>query len=384
MSNSKTISPEERYNQIKKVTLVGAAVNVFLAISKVVLGFLGQSQALIADGLHSLADLVSDVVVLFAARHSSRSADKDHPYGHGRIETVVEVALGLFLVAVAIGILIDATSRLLEPQRLLQPTWLAFFAAVLSIIANESLFQYTIAVSKKIRSKLLSANAWHHRTDAISSVIACVGIVGAMFGFEWLDAIAAIGVSLLISKVGWDISWKSLRELIDTALDESKVKEIKDVIMSVDGVTEVHSLRTRSMGANALVDVHILVVNSRMSVSEGHQISERVMTRLIDEIDDVSDVIVHIDPEDDETNAPCGHLPLRNEIIQLMDNAFAENAYYKNVKNMTLHYLDGKIFVELLLPVSLLTNGKSAEEISYSFVMKKDIEYIENISIQFA
>lgn len=385
MSQIDNVSESEaRYQEIKKVTIVGVVTNVFLAISKISLGFIGQSQALIADGVHSLADLVSDVIVVAAAKHGSREADDDHPYGHGRIETVVEVGLGIFLIVVALGILIDAATRIIEPEKLLSPTWFALVAAAISILANEALFQYTIKAAKRIKSQLLSANAWHHRTDAISSVVALIGIVGSMLGVAILDAVAAIGVSLLISKVGWDISWRSLRELIDTALDATKVDQIRRIILSVDGVKAVHSLRTRSVGANALVDAHILVVNSRISVSEGHQISERVMRNLIAEVDEISDVTVHIDPEDDEDNAPCGHLPLRDEVIAELSTFYKDNPYFAKNKNITLHYLDGKIFVELVLPIELLDNdGYDLNAIVDSFSDFENVNNIADIKIVF-
>lgn len=385
MTESEKIDEADyRYQQIKKVTVVGAVVNFFLAFMKIILGYVGQSQVLIADGVHSLADLASDLVVIVAAKHGSAKADDDHPYGHGRIETVVEVMLGGFLVAVATGIMVDAVSRLVGPPIETVPTWIALFAAFLSIAANEGLFHYTIYVSKKANSQLLKANAWHHRTDAISSVIAVVGIAGAMAGFPTLDSIAAIGVSLFIAKIGWDISWRSLRELIDTALDPEKVEQIRQTILTVDGVKAVHSLRTRSMGAYALVDVHILVSDSRISVSEGHQISESVMRLLLKEIDEVSDVTVHIDPEDDEVKGTCSHLPLRGEVLHLLDKAFAANKFYPQIKNVTLHYLDGKIHIDLLLPLSLISENTSAQQIKDSFNHQFDeVQNIAEINVLF-
>jgi len=375
---------EIRYQQVKKVTLIGAVVNAFLAVGKITLGYIGQSQALIADGVHSLADLVSDIIVVYAAKHGSRQADEDHPYGHGRIETVVEVLLGFLLIAVALGITIDAVSRINAPELLLSPTWFALVAALISIFANEALFQYTITVGKKVKSNLLIANAWHHRTDAISSIIAVIGIVGAMLGFPLLDAIAAIGVSLLISKVGWDISYRAFKELIDTALEAEKVEKIKALILSVDGVKAVHSLRTRSMGTDALVDVHILVVNSRISVSEGHQISESVMYKLLNGIDEISDVIVHIDPEDDEICAPCRHLPLRKDFQTYLNAVFENNIYYDQVTKSTLHYLNGKVFVELVLPLSILDENNTASDIISSFKEFEDPKsYIAETNILF-
>lgn len=377
-----SISNEERYKEIKRATVVAIAINTFLAISKIFIGFVGQSQALVADGVHSLADLVSDVIVIIAAKEASKEADEEHPYGHGRIETVVEVILGVFLIAVAVGIMIDASARIIEPDRLLNPTWLALLAAIISIVANESLFQYTIRIANKIKSNMLRANAWHHRTDAISSVIAVVGIAGAMMGWVFLDAIAAIGVSLLISKVGWDIAWRSLRELIDTALEPEKVDQIRDIILGIDGVKAVHSLRTRSMGGYALVDVHILVVNSRISVSEGHLISDRVIRALKKQVDEVSDVTVHIDPEDDDQVKPSGHLPLRRDVETKLESLFKSNPYFPQRKRIVLHYLDGEVHVELELPLSLLKEVESQDVISQSFnLSKEESDYFGEISI---
>ncbi len=355
------VSADERYRLTRRVTVVAALVNTVLAIAKIILGFFGQSQALIADGVHSLADLFSDMVVLFAAKHGSREADEEHPYGHGRIETVVTVGLGIFLIVVAVGILLDAAGRLSEPERLLHPTWFALLAAFLSIVANEGLYHYTIAVARRLNSSMLQANAWHHRVDGFSSIIALVGIAGALAGFPMLDAIAAIGVSLMIAKVGWEIAWDSLKELIDTALDAERVEKIRTKILSVDGVRTLHSLRTRRMGGVALVDVHILVVDAKISVSEGHQISEAVRHALLRDIDEVTDVTVHIDAEDDEKGVTCGHLPLRHVVEQRLHQYWADIEEMKHLQRLTLHYLDGRLYVEALLPQSILRDLTEAK-----------------------
>jgi cation diffusion facilitator family transporter len=370
-ADSTTLSGDQRYRAIRRVTLIGALVNLLLAIGKITLGFIGQSQALIADGVHSLADLFSDGVVLVAAKQGSREADDEHPYGHGRIETVVTVGLGAFLIAVAAGIMYDAVLRIMNPELLLSPTWYALVAAAVSIFANEGLYQYTAKVGKSINSRMLIANAWHHRTDAISSIIALVGIGGALAGLPLLDAVAAIGVSIMIAKVGWSISWGSLRELIDTALGEEQVARIRKTIESVDGVKEVHALRTRSMGGQALVDAHILqalvdahilVRDSFISVSEGHQISEAVQQALLKEIDEVTDVVVHIDPEDDEVTAPNRHLPVRGILVAELEQAWAGEIYADSVQHVLLHYLNGKISVEVVLPLELASVSESIQK----------------------
>ncbi len=342
----------QRFLQIRKVTLVGAFVNIVLAIAKIVLGVVGQSQALVADGVHSLADLISDAVVLWAAKHSAAEADERHPYGHGRIETVITVGLGVFLIIVATGIMIDAIGRLLHPETLGHPSWLTLVVAFISIFSKEFLYHYTLRVAKQLRSNLLTANAWHHRTDAISSVVAFIGIAGAIAGFGILDAIAAAGVSLMIAKVGWDIGWQSLQELIDTALDTERVATIRQTIMDIHDVKQLHSLRTRRMGGYAFMDVHV-IVDSHISVSEGHQIGEIVKKKIKKEIDEVIDVTVHIDPEDDEEKTSCEGLPLRDEIMHRLQQYWGDHTASKSIKRVTLHYLDNQIFVELLLPIEL-------------------------------
>jgi cation diffusion facilitator family transporter len=357
------LTSSDRYRETKKVTLVGAAINLFLSIIKILFGYIAQSQSLIADGIHSLSDLISDGLVLFAAKHSHRAADEDHPYGHGRFETVVTVALGLLLIAVAFGLAVDAVRRILEPDSLMHPGVLALVVAGISIGANEFLYQYTIHIGNKFNSNMLRANAWHHRSDAISSVIVLAGVGGTMLGFQYLDAMAAIGVSLMIVKIGWDLSVQSVRELVDTALEPEEVSSINETIMNVDGVRELHSLRSRRMGGEALVDVHVLV-SPKVSVSEGHHIGEKVRKEVVKQIDDVTDVMVHIDPEDDEIMARGDHLPQREQLIENLKQSWSEIPEAKFVDNITLHYLDGKIHVELTLPLDKMGSQSHASEVA--------------------
>jgi divalent metal cation (Fe/Co/Zn/Cd) transporter len=241
---------------------------------------------------------------------------------------------------------------MLDPQRLLHPTSLALVAAVVSVLAKEGLFHYTMRAARRQRSNLLRANAWHHRTDAISSVVVIVGIGGAMAGLDYLDAVAAVIVGLMIAKAGWDLAAESIHELVDTALEPERLEAIRNAILEVEGVGSLHMLRTRRMGAEALVDVHILV-DPTISVSEGHQLSEKVRWHLIRTIDEVADVTVHIDPEDDEVAAPSMHLPLREKMVAKLCERWAGVAHADAIENITLHYLDGKIEVEVLLPLDL-------------------------------
>jgi len=340
-----------RYREVSRITLIGAVVDLLLGIVKILVGISSHSQALIADGVHSLSDLATDFLVLFAAKHSHREADTEHPYGHGRIETVATVALGMALTAVAVGISWDSIRRLLDPSLLLHPGWLALLIAFISVISKEAIYQFTARVAHRLRSRMLLANAWHSRTDAISSILVMIGVGGAMAGVPWLDAIAAVAVAVMIAKIGWDLLWKSLQELIDTALECEQVEAIRREILQVSGVRALHMLRTRRSGNDALVDVHILV-DPTLSVSEGHQIGEYVRGRLLQQIDEVADVTVHIDPEDDELAAICTNLPLRDEILRRLDRQWQALDRKPEIHRIVLHYLGGKVNVDVFLPLT--------------------------------
>lgn len=355
------VAAKDRYRAVLRVTLIGSVFDLILGIAKIIGGYIGSSTALIADGVHSLSDLLTDFIVIYAAKHSHREADEDHPYGHGRIETLATVALGLALFAVAIGITWDAIARLFHPEELWKPGVLALVLASISIFVKEGLYHYSMTIARKYRSNMLKANAWHSRTDAISSVIVVIGVAGSMAGLDYLDAIAAAGVALMIAKISWDLSWHSLRELIDTGLEPERVKAIRKSILAVDGVKTLHILRTRRMGADALVDVHIQV-EPELSVSEGHQISEFVRQRVIRDIDEVADVMVHIDPEDDELYSPNVKLPLRQALLDKLAEYWKNIPEAGQIEDITLHYLEGKIKVDLLLPLSVLGGDISRQQ----------------------
>jgi cation diffusion facilitator family transporter len=355
----------DRFRQTVRVTLIGSAIDLLLGVMKIVVGLGGQSQALIADGIHSLSDLATDVLVIYAAKHAHREADEEHPYGHGRIETVATVLLGIALIAVAGGLTIDAVQRLFHPELLLKPQMTVIYVAVLSIVLKEAIYHYSMTIARKYRSDMLKANAWHSRTDAISSAIVVVGVAGAMAGLDYLDAIAAIGVAMMIAKIGWDLGWKALRELIDTGLTRERLKLIEQNILDVDGVEAMHLLRSRQLGGEAYIDVHIQVP-PRLSVSEGHQISETVRNRLIRKIDEVKDVTVHIDPEDDEVAAPCGGLPSRKEVRQRLQERLAALPEASQIQDITLHYLNGRIELEMVLPLSVLEDIDDAARVRKS------------------
>ena len=357
----------ERYAVIRRVTLVGAAVDLVLAVSKIGGGFAAQSQSLVADGVHSLSDLVTDVLVLVAARFARAKPDADHPYGHERIETAATVGLGLVLMVIAAGIALDSFRRLFHPEGLQSPAWWAIAVAGASVVSKEAVYHYTVRAARRHRSRLLEANAWHARSDAASSVVVIVGVGGALLGLGYLDAVAAVVVSWMIGMMGYRLARRSVAELIDTGLDPEEVEAIRGALLEVDGVRDLHMLRTRQMGPKSLVDVHILLRNPKLSVSEGHQISETARAELIRRFRDIEDVTVHIDPEDDEEVAQGRHLGLRDEVEAKLRAAWSDVPEAAAIRRITLHYLDGRIQVEIELPLDLALDAGAPEPIRDRF-----------------
>ncbi len=364
-----------------RVTYVGALVNVFLVIIKIGIGVLGQSAALIADGIHSLSDLVSDFFVIIAIKLGSREADHDHPYGHRRFETMATVLLGLGLVVVAGGIAWDATERLLDSKQLLIPDKNTLGIAIVSILANEWLFHYTKRVGELTRSKLLLANAWHHRSDAFSSVIVVFGIAAVLMGYPFADAVAAVIVAIMIAKMGVSLVLESINELVDSSLPEDYVRDIQRAIKQTEGVQGIHLLRTRRMGEDAYIDAHI-VVDSRISVSEGHMIGDVVRDNLKDNFDDVADVLVHIDPEDDEFKDGYKKPLTRHQVQVYLDQYLAELIH--TVDDFRIHYLEGLVEVEVVLPQAMFNQPEQVDWVKKQCTkIEKDIEMIAKVYVFF-
>lgn len=334
-----------RYRGAQQVTLVSAGVNVALTLLQIVVGIMGKSQALVADGLHSLSDLLCDFLVLFANRHSSREADDEHPYGHGRIETATTLALGLILMGTGIALLWGAAQRLQDPGSLHTVHVATLWIALLTLGGKEGLFRYMIHVARKLRSKMLEANAWHARSDAASSVIVVIGIAGNLAGITSLDLLAAALVASMIVRMGWAQASQALRDLIDTGLSEADVAAIRHTLTATPGVRGLHDLRTRKMGDQALVDAHVLV-DPRISVSEGHHIAEKARARVLQQ-HDVRDVMVHVDPEDDREFKPTLHLPSRDDLISQLRERLDLSP--EDTPKITLHYLAGKVEAEIFL-----------------------------------
>ncbi|MBF0171220.1 MAG: cation transporter, partial [Nitrospinae bacterium] len=286
----------ERAKVASRVTWIGAAVNVLLTAVKGYAGVVGNSSAMVVDAIHSLSDLATDIVALISTRIASHGADENHPYGHGRAETIGAVLIGAALAAVGVGIAYEVIGKLVAGKVFI-PTWPALAAAVLSIAVKEWLYWYTVIVGRRIGAKQVIANAWHHRSDAVSSVAALVGIGGAMAGYPIFDPVAAMVVVAMIVKVGWDITRQGLQELMESTAPAETVAEIRKVVKATPGVRRFHELRTRTVGADIFVDVHILVA-PHISVSEAHNIAETVRENLKEKTA-ATDALVHIDAEDD-------------------------------------------------------------------------------------
>jgi cation diffusion facilitator family transporter len=358
---------EEQYRVKRRVTLVCAALNLLLAALKLVIGVVGQSQALIADGIHSLSDLASDAMVLVTIRFASDAADEDHPYGHARFETVATVILGLLLLLVAAGIVLDAAERILHPELLSRPGFLALSVAAVSIVLNEWMYWYSMRAARQVKSDLMRANAWHHRSDAVSSIIVLIGVAGSMAGYPALDAVGAIGVSLLIAKIGWELGWSGIRELVDTGATAEQREEIVGIIGDVEGVEGFHDLRTRRMGQALLVEVHVLV-ESRVSVSEGHMIGDRLRAELFRRCEYVSEVLVHVDPEDDASHSGITLLPGREEMLHQLGLRWQALGIEVTAEQVNFHYLQGVIDVEVTVPLASVPDLESARRLSRQLV----------------
>lgn len=335
-----------RYQQTKQVTLLGATKNVFLGALKVIFGIIGKSHALLADGLHSFSDLLTDLLVVFAARFSSQEADANHPYGHQRIETAASMFLALLLILTGLAIGYDALKHLFHTEILQKPDTYVWIVALISILFNEFLFQYTHRIGKKVKSELLIANAWHHRSDAASSLVVLVGILAALLGFHGCDLIAAAIVGVMIIKMGAELAWSSISELVDTGVPTDTLSQIEKTIANTPGVIAIHQLRTRSMGGAIFVDVHVLV-NSPLSVSEGHYIAEKVHENLINTFERVEDVTVHVDSEDDATIFDSLKLPSREELLTQLEQQHPAFVWKEHSEQIIIHYLQGKIFLEI-------------------------------------
>jgi cation diffusion facilitator family transporter len=339
-----------RYLAIKKANWVSAWVNGLQAILKTIVGLIGHSPALFADGIHSFADLLANLLVWAANKVSHVEPDENHPYGHGRFETVASLILGLFLIIVAMSIAYDAVMNVIHKIHV-HPSLLTLVVAVLSIIANESTFRYTLHVANKVDSTLLRANAYHIRSDSLSSIVVFIGIIGALAGFSFFDAIAAALVAGFILKIGLQLAWQAIYELTDASVPHERIKAFEQLILGLSGVKHMHRLRTRKMAGRVFLDVHVLI-EPYISASEGHYIAETVRVNLMKKYKEIEDITVHIDTEDHPETLP-DHLPIsRREIETYLP--FDE-------LSLDLYYFQTHIEARVTLPLHALERQTAAE-----------------------
>ncbi|MHA7925607.1 MAG: cation diffusion facilitator family transporter [Marinobacter sp.] len=348
------ISPAQQHREnlagemkaASRVTVIGMILDAVLGVIKVIAGALFHSQALLVDGIHSFTDVASDLVVLGVMKVSRQEPDDDHPYGHQRIETFGTLVLGSILIAVGAALAWENTLRLMEGGVDTVPGWPVLVAAAVSVAGKEWIYRYTRHVGLKIRSDLIIANAWHSRTDAFSSVVVLVSTAGAMLGMVWLDVFAAVVIAGIIIHIGWKFTWDSVKELVDTGLSHEDTEMLKNIARETNGVRNVHELRSRRMGHDILLDIH-LVVRPEISVSEGHQIGMQVVSGMRDALENIRDINFHIDAENDEDQPLTSErLPSREDIRAILAQHLGELPHHSRLR---LHYLKNKVHLELFM-----------------------------------
>ncbi|AZP12606.1 cation diffusion facilitator family transporter [Undibacterium parvum] len=278
----------------KRSTLVSVVTNIGLTITQVAAGIFSGSQGLIADGIHSLSDLVADFVVLFANHHSQKGPDEDHHYGHQRYENAASLTLGVLLLIVGAGMLWSSFRKMEQPESIQQVKAIALWVALGALVAKELLFRYMLRIGEQVRSSMLIANAWHARSDAAASLVVAIGIIGNLMGYAMLDPVAAMIVGFMVAKMGWGFSWDALHDLMDRAVDQKSLASIRQTISDTPGVLGWHDLKTRKMGDLILVDVH-LEIDADMSVAQGHDIALDARKRVMQK-HAVLNLMTHVDP----------------------------------------------------------------------------------------
>lgn len=369
----------KRSKVAQKVTLIGMFLDLGLGFLKLVIGGIANSHALLADGIHSLSDAVTDIFVLFVTRISSHAPDANHPYGHARFETLATMLLGSSLIAIAVILAYNYFSLLVTARDDSLPTWPALAVALLSIVCKEWIFRYTRRAGEQLRSNLLIANAWHSRSDALSSIIVFIGIAASMLGLPWLDIVAALAVAFIIGKIGARLVWATLKELVDTGLDETELTAIRETLLSIAGINGVHDLRTRRMGQSILLEMH-LQVGPGISVSEGHNIGEWAARELLNQFVSINDVTFHIDAEDDHSahlRANDNLLPLRQEVIESLNNCWPASL---EIDHITLHYLNNRIDIELYLS-QCDTTAITPAEIKQQLDLQQHLPWLGKVSV---
>ncbi|MEW5889307.1 MAG: cation diffusion facilitator family transporter [Pseudomonadota bacterium] len=351
----------QRFREVRRAGRIGVVLNLVLVVLQIIIGLAAHAQSLVADAMHTLADLLADFLVLWANRKGAAPADPGHPYGHRRIETVASMLLGAGLTLTGAGILIAAANRMQHVDDLPAIGQAAFWMALITLGAKEGLFRYVLRVAERTRSPMLVANAWHARSDAASSLLVAVGIGGSLLGYRFLDPLAAALVGFLIVRMGVKFAYGAIQELIDTGLDQEEVAAIRRTLLETPGVLGLHELRTRRMAHQALVDAHVLVP-ARISVSEGHYIAEDARRRVLQAHPQVLNVLVHVDAEDDQQ--PVGKPPVfppRPELVHHLRTALGEDM--PEFEKILLHYLGNRVEAEIFLPPSACGDPRRLAEL---------------------
>ncbi len=360
-----------------KATYIGAFVNILLSILKIIFGIFSHSQALLIDGIHSFSDLITDALVIFTTKFSNNEPDSKHPYGHQRFETIGSLAIGSFLIALAGAIIFSGFEKIFSAN-IQTPGWPAIIVAILSILSKEWIYHYTMAIAKETNSQILKANAWHHRTDSLSSVVVVIGLAGSYAGLNWLDPLAAIIVAIMIGKVGVDLVWGNIAELVDTAPPQDFIDKITAIIFQIPEIKDTHCLRCRRSGADIFLDLHIQV-EPYISVSEGHQIGDNLTHRLLTEIKEINDVTVHIDPEEDEDKDLYSDdivLPLRSTIVQTLKDHWDCSYNFDDIKRINIHYSHNKVLIEILAPKTMSKSNKLFKNLD-------QLEWLSSIEVNY-
>ena len=366
-----------------RVTWLGLFANLILAIAKGFIGTIAHSSALIADAGHSVSDLLSASITLWAVHMSGVPKDKNHPYGHGKFETVGTFIVAIFLLLTGVGVAWHVLNKIDTPE---VPGTAALWMAGIAICFKEALFHVTRMVGRRSGSRVLLANAWHHRSDAISSVAALVGIGGAQWGIPLMDPIAGVLVAGLIIKTGIDIGYESIRELTDETVEEEVISELGHILAEIDGVDHFHEMRARRMGPQLLVDLHI-EVDSMMSISAAHQVAERVRLRILDELPAVNEVLVHVDAEDDFVESKGGIEETKDivlmrpqtEIESDVKKILTEIPEIQGITHIYCHYLNQELTVQVNILLDEEMQIRDAQKIASKARMK--IEEIKDIDV---
>lgn len=369
VANMKEQTDIHRYRTIANVNWVCTIVDFFLTVLKLVVGFLAKSPALIADGFHSLSDLATDILALILGNLAKHGPDEDHPYGHARYETMGTVILGATLIAVALGIGYENITALLADDPI-APQWITLIVVALSILSKEALFFYTMHYAKLTRSKLLEANAWHSRSDSLSSVAVLFGVAGAMAGFSAAEYIAAILVAVLIGNMGVSLTWNASQDLIDRGVKPEKVNHYQQTLLDISGIENVHDVRTRLMANDVFIDAHIQV-GPQITVSEAHQINDYAAATLKTRHEEIKDVTLHIDFEADNCRPKTTLMPVRNQLEALL-----KETPLADYEQLYLHYRGSQVTVELMYKTPLGHQEKDSAE-----ALVKSHDWIASITL---